>query len=156
MAGSRITTQVACEKAALRDAVAVWLNLITSGARRRRGYATTYRVDTYVQLTIKCFDNGRDRPPRQTGCLRSGRKRRGSSRARLRPAEGKATLQEIQSATGNDKLKYYNADFTSRAAVRQLAEEVCAQHNPLDVLINNAGIGAGPRGRPTRGKRGRP
>ncbi len=130
--------------------------IITGVPRKRRGYATTYRVDTYVQLKIKCFDIGCDRRPRQTGCPRSGRKRRGPSPARLQPAEGKATLQDIQSATGNDKLKHYNADFTSRAAVHQLAEEVCAQHDPLEVLINNAGIGAGPRGRPTRGKRGRP
>jgi NAD(P)-dependent dehydrogenase (short-subunit alcohol dehydrogenase family) len=61
------------------------------------------------------------------------------------PKKGKAILKEIQCATGNDKLRYYNADFSSLDAVRRLAEEVRAHHDRLDILINNAGIGAGPR-----------
>jgi NAD(P)-dependent dehydrogenase (short-subunit alcohol dehydrogenase family) len=59
--------------------------------------------------------------------------------------KGEATLEEIQGATGNDRLKYYNADFSSLAAVWRLGEEVRAHHDRLNILINNAGIGAGPR-----------
>jgi len=38
------------------------------------------------------------------------------------------------------------ADLASLARVRRLAEEVAAAHPRLDVLVNNAGVGAGPRG----------
>lgn len=60
--------------------------------------------------------------------------------------KGEATLQEIQEATGNDALTYYNADFASLDEVRRLAEEVQADHDRLDVLINNAGSGFGEPG----------
>lgn len=40
----------------------------------------------------------------------------------------------------------YVADFADLAEVRRLADEVRTGHDRLDVLINNAGIGAGPRG----------
>jgi NAD(P)-dependent dehydrogenase (short-subunit alcohol dehydrogenase family) len=59
--------------------------------------------------------------------------------------KGEATLQEIRDATGNQKLIYYNADFSSLDAVRRLAEEIQADQDRLDVLINNAGIGSGSR-----------
>jgi NAD(P)-dependent dehydrogenase (short-subunit alcohol dehydrogenase family) len=59
--------------------------------------------------------------------------------------KGEATLQEIRDATGNQKLIYYNADFSSLDAVRRLAEQIQADQDRLDVLINNAGIGAGSR-----------
>jgi NAD(P)-dependent dehydrogenase (short-subunit alcohol dehydrogenase family) len=59
--------------------------------------------------------------------------------------KGEATLQEIRDTTGNQKLIYYNADFSSLDAVRRLAEEIKSEHERLDVLINNAGIGAGLR-----------
>ncbi len=59
--------------------------------------------------------------------------------------KGEATLQEIRAATGNRKLMYYNADFSSLRAVRRLAEEVQADHERLDVLINNAAVGPGTR-----------
>ncbi len=54
-----------------------------------------------------------------------------------------STLQEIYAATGNNQLEYYLADFSSLAEVRRLAADVQAKHNFLNVLINNAGIGAG-------------
>jgi NAD(P)-dependent dehydrogenase (short-subunit alcohol dehydrogenase family) len=60
--------------------------------------------------------------------------------------KGEATLQEIRKATGNQKLVYYNADLSSLDAVRRLSEEIQADQRRLDVLINNAGIGAGSRG----------
>ncbi len=63
--------------------------------------------------------------------------------------KGEAALREIREATGNTKLSYYNADLSSLDAVRRLAEEIQANQERLDVLINNAGIGAGSR----RGRR---
>ena len=43
----------------------------------------------------------------------------------------------------NKRLECYLADFSSLAQVRRLAEEVKANHDSVDILINNAGIGAG-------------
>jgi NAD(P)-dependent dehydrogenase (short-subunit alcohol dehydrogenase family) len=60
------------------------------------------------------------------------------------PRKGEACLQTIRSATGNDKLKYYNADFSSLKAAHRLAEELRADQSRLDVLINNAGVGGRP------------
>jgi NAD(P)-dependent dehydrogenase (short-subunit alcohol dehydrogenase family) len=59
--------------------------------------------------------------------------------------KGEAVLQQIRDATGNQKLIYYNADFSSLDAVRRLSEKIQADQKHLDVLINNAGIGAGSR-----------
>jgi len=58
---------------------------------------------------------------------------------------GEAALQEIRNVTGNQKIIYYNADFSSLDAVRRLSEKIQADHARLDVLINNAGLGAGMR-----------
>ena len=55
--------------------------------------------------------------------------------------KGRATRQELHDATGNDTLTYYNADFASLDAVGRLAQEIQADHEQLDVLINNVGIG---------------
>jgi NAD(P)-dependent dehydrogenase (short-subunit alcohol dehydrogenase family) len=60
------------------------------------------------------------------------------------------TLDEIVTETGNERLEYYLADFSSLAEVRRLAETIQAKHSYLDVLINNAGIGAG---KPTKKQR---
>ncbi|HTX79533.1 MAG TPA: SDR family oxidoreductase [Longilinea sp.] len=59
--------------------------------------------------------------------------------------KGEATLQEIRQATGSQKLSYYNADFSSLDAVRRLSDQVLADQKRLDILINNAGLGAGSR-----------
>jgi NAD(P)-dependent dehydrogenase (short-subunit alcohol dehydrogenase family) len=59
--------------------------------------------------------------------------------------KGEAALQQIRDATGNQRLFYYNADFSSLDEVRRLAEQVQAGQRRLDVLINNAGIGPGRR-----------
>ena len=59
--------------------------------------------------------------------------------------KGEAVLREIQDVTGNQKLMYYNADFSSLDDVRRLSEKIQADHERLDVLINNAGLGAGLR-----------
>ncbi|HEU0246227.1 MAG TPA: SDR family NAD(P)-dependent oxidoreductase, partial [Gaiellaceae bacterium] len=61
------------------------------------------------------------------------------------PAKGEETLREIREATGNERVAFYLADFGSLAHVRGLAKRVLAEHERLDVLVNNAGIGTGGR-----------
>ena len=66
------------------------------------------------------------------------------------PVRGADTVNEIRTATGNDKVSLVLADFASLAQVRALAESLRADHDRIDVLVNNAGIGAtvpGGRGR---------
>ncbi len=58
------------------------------------------------------------------------------------PRKGEATLAELLQASGNNRHKYYNANFVSLANVRRLAGEIMASQDRLDVLINNAGIGS--------------
>lgn len=56
------------------------------------------------------------------------------------PARGQAVLAEIQQATGNAQLEYFNADLASLAQVRGLVANVTAKHAQLDVLLLNAGV----------------
>jgi NAD(P)-dependent dehydrogenase (short-subunit alcohol dehydrogenase family) len=56
-------------------------------------------------------------------------------------AEGDAGRQE-DSGTPGDRVRAYQADLASVAGVRDLAEQVIAAEPRLDVLVNNAGIGA--------------
>jgi NAD(P)-dependent dehydrogenase (short-subunit alcohol dehydrogenase family) len=65
-------------------------------------------------------------------------------------ARGEATMREIGERTGSDRLALHLADFASLAQVRALAGEIMADHDRLDVLINNAGIGTGKRGETER------
>jgi NAD(P)-dependent dehydrogenase (short-subunit alcohol dehydrogenase family) len=51
-----------------------------------------------------------------------------------------AAVREISRETGNDKLRYHLADFSSLREVRRLAEEVSSGYDQLDVLVNNAGV----------------
>ena len=60
------------------------------------------------------------------------------------PDKGRQTLEDLRQATGNASLHYFNADLASLAEVRQLADEVREGYQQLDILINNAGLGAGP------------
>jgi NAD(P)-dependent dehydrogenase (short-subunit alcohol dehydrogenase family) len=60
------------------------------------------------------------------------------------PAKGSGVLATIRETTGNDRLRYYNADLSSLAEVEALAASVIEDNRRLDVLINNAGVGAGP------------
>jgi NAD(P)-dependent dehydrogenase (short-subunit alcohol dehydrogenase family) len=56
-------------------------------------------------------------------------------------ARGEATLREIRDETGNDRTRWYRADLASLDEVRALADRVRTEHERLDVLVNNAGIG---------------
>jgi NAD(P)-dependent dehydrogenase (short-subunit alcohol dehydrogenase family) len=56
--------------------------------------------------------------------------------------KGAAVLDALRAETGNQKLEYFCADLASLAEVRQLATDILAKHDRIDVLINNAGIGA--------------
>ena len=58
-------------------------------------------------------------------------------------AKGDAAMREIHEATGNERLSFYLADLASLAQVRALAERIPADHDRLDVLVNNVGIGTG-------------
>ncbi len=60
-----------------------------------------------------------------------------------------ATVSDIGKTVGSGRLKGFAADLSSLAEVRRLASAV-AMEDRLDVLINNAGIGSGRRGRERR------
>jgi NAD(P)-dependent dehydrogenase (short-subunit alcohol dehydrogenase family) len=60
--------------------------------------------------------------------------------------KGARVLAEIRAATASEKLEFHLADLAALADVRALAAAVAARHDRLDLLINNAGIGFGPRG----------
>ena len=60
--------------------------------------------------------------------------------------KGQKVLDEIRSLSGNQNIFYYNADFSSLQAVKDFSEEVLANHSALNILINNAAIGGGPKG----------
>jgi NAD(P)-dependent dehydrogenase (short-subunit alcohol dehydrogenase family) len=54
---------------------------------------------------------------------------------------GRATLEEIRAATGNEHLRWLRADLASLDEVRALADQVTQTSDRLDVLVSNAGIG---------------
>ena len=56
------------------------------------------------------------------------------------PERLKATLEELRSQTGSEKVNSYLADLSSLAAVRDLAECILSDEDRLDVLVNNAGV----------------
>ncbi|QXE87839.1 SDR family NAD(P)-dependent oxidoreductase [Geomonas nitrogeniifigens] len=60
------------------------------------------------------------------------------------PEKGRRVVAAISEATGSDRLHYYNADLSSLGEVEALADSIAADWRGLDVLINNAGVGAGP------------
>jgi NAD(P)-dependent dehydrogenase (short-subunit alcohol dehydrogenase family) len=56
------------------------------------------------------------------------------------------TRRELGEAAGNERLRTYLADFAALDDVRRLARAVEQDQERLDVLVNNAGIGAGKNG----------
>ena len=57
------------------------------------------------------------------------------------PARAKALADEIKRG-GHAAPTFYQADLSSLAGARQLAEAVLADHKRLDVFVSNAGIGS--------------
>lgn len=55
-------------------------------------------------------------------------------------SRGKTVVEEIKTATGNQKVDLVTADLSSQKQVRQLAAEVTRRYDHLHVLINNAGV----------------
>jgi NAD(P)-dependent dehydrogenase (short-subunit alcohol dehydrogenase family) len=55
---------------------------------------------------------------------------------------GAATVRAVVGATGNDRIEWYRADLASLDEVRDLAGQVAKDHDRLDALVNNAGIGS--------------
>jgi NAD(P)-dependent dehydrogenase (short-subunit alcohol dehydrogenase family) len=60
--------------------------------------------------------------------------------------KGRDTLGEIQREAPRSRAEYYPADLASLDDVRRLADDVTSEHDRLDVVINNAGVGFGPPG----------
>jgi NAD(P)-dependent dehydrogenase (short-subunit alcohol dehydrogenase family) len=56
-------------------------------------------------------------------------------------ARGRDTIDAIRTQTGNESLHWYRADLASLDEVRALAAQVERDHERLDVVVNNAGIG---------------
>lgn len=54
---------------------------------------------------------------------------------------GRQVIDDIASSTGNDRLQWLRADLASLDEVRDLADRVMTDHEHLDALVNNAGIG---------------
>lgn len=54
-------------------------------------------------------------------------------------AKCKAIAQQIQQQTGNPNVRYYTADLSVQAEVRQVAAQLRQDLTRLDVLVNNAG-----------------
>lgn len=56
------------------------------------------------------------------------------------PDKAEATVRQIQQQAGNQRVEFLLADLASQKEVRRLAEEIKAQYQRLDVLVNNAGL----------------
>ena len=52
-------------------------------------------------------------------------------------------MLDVRGATGNERVGSYLADLSSLAQVRALAEQILGEHDRLDALVSNAGIGTG-------------
>ncbi|WP_238625508.1 SDR family oxidoreductase [Aggregatilinea lenta] len=53
--------------------------------------------------------------------------------------KGRAALDQIRAATGSETLTFMQADLASQADIRALADAFLADHDRLDVLVNNVG-----------------
>ena len=51
------------------------------------------------------------------------------------------TIEKLRSETGNERLHFLRADFSSLCEVHGLACQLVAEFDRLDALVNNAGIG---------------
>ncbi len=57
--------------------------------------------------------------------------------------KGKAALEDVRRESGSSQIDLLIADMSSQASVRELAKQIHEKYARLDVLINNAGGGAG-------------
>ena len=55
---------------------------------------------------------------------------------------GLATIRDLRQRTGNERLQWFRADLASLDEVRGLASRLRSDLDRVDVLVNNAGIGA--------------
>ena len=55
------------------------------------------------------------------------------------PEKGARTVAAIKESTGNHQVEFVESDFSDLDSVRDMAEQVKAKTNSLDVLVNNAG-----------------
>jgi retinol dehydrogenase-14 len=53
--------------------------------------------------------------------------------------KGGATVQRIREDTGNEEVEFLRADLSSQTSIRELADQVLAEHDRLHVLVNCAG-----------------
>jgi NAD(P)-dependent dehydrogenase (short-subunit alcohol dehydrogenase family) len=60
------------------------------------------------------------------------------------PARGAQVVSDIEADGG--RVRFYQADFASMSGVRALAGAIARDHARLHLLVNNAGVGTGPRG----------
>jgi NAD(P)-dependent dehydrogenase (short-subunit alcohol dehydrogenase family) len=60
-------------------------------------------------------------------------------------ARGEQLVDDIR-RRARGSAEFLQADFASLAQVRELAQSIQSNHRRLDLLVNNAGIGFGPRG----------
>jgi len=56
---------------------------------------------------------------------------------------GQQLVDELRRTTGNDRIELYLADLADLGQVADLADRVTGEHDRLDALVNNAGIGSG-------------
>ena len=53
--------------------------------------------------------------------------------------KGHSLLHQIENITGNQSLKYFNADLSIIKNIKKLADDINKEYNSIDILINNAG-----------------
>ena len=57
------------------------------------------------------------------------------------PARGEETLAELRAQGGGERATFYRADYASLDEVREMGERIRDEHDALQALVNNAGIG---------------
>ena len=57
--------------------------------------------------------------------------------------KGKLVLAELLDLTKNKNIQYFNGDFSSLQEVKELCDNIKKEHDHIDILLNNVGIGKG-------------
>ena len=66
-------------------------------------------------------------------------------------AKGEEVAREIQASTGNDSVEVEELELGSLASIRAFADRFLARRDPVQILVNNAGVMACPFGKTTDG-----